>query len=148
MSHPCTGLEGRFNQRFPLTADEFCEMLPTTPYGQFFKIQVTCGEHTAVIFFSEQMATLLSDVTNIQFDGTFYTVPIQFTQLWTIFVSVGRHSLPGIHCLMSAKSKELYEAVLENITVYIPQFQPSASMSDWEPHSGPKKVEVGPKFHS
>ena len=37
-------------------------MLPTTPYGQFFKIQVTCGEHTAVIFFSEQMATLLNSL--------------------------------------------------------------------------------------
>ena len=38
----------KIQPKIPLTADEFCEMLPTTPYGQFFKIQVTCGEHTAV----------------------------------------------------------------------------------------------------
>lgn len=55
VSHSCTGLEGSFNQRFRLTAVEFCNMLPTTPYGQYFKIQVTCGEQTVVIFFSEKI---------------------------------------------------------------------------------------------
>ena len=78
------------------------------------------------------MSTLLSDVTNIQFDGTFFTIPTQFTQLWTIFVAVRRHTLPAIHCLMTAKSQALYKAVLESISVKIPQFKPLASMSDWE----------------
>ena len=79
------------------------------------------------------MQTFLNEVTNVQFDGTFYTVPTQFSQLWTIFVSVGKHTLPAIHCLMTAKTQELYQAVLEIIYTNIPQFRPLASMSDWEP---------------
>ena len=50
---------------------------------------------------------------HIQFDGTFFTVPILFTQLWAIFVTVGRHPLQAIHCLMKAKNEKLYTAVLE-----------------------------------
>ena len=92
---------------------------------------------------------LLSEVTNIEFDGTFYTVPIQFTQLWTVFVSVGRHTLPAIHCLRLSKSNELYKVELENITVYLPQFQPSAPMSDWEPaaRNSPQVKLYGCWFH-
>ena len=60
-------------------------------------------------------------------------VPVQFFQLWTIFLAVVRHTLPAIHCLMTAKSQNLYQAVLENISVNIPLFQPSSTMSDWEP---------------
>ena len=120
-------------------------MLPTTPYGEYFKIYVTCGEQTGVIFFSEQMSTLLSEVTSIQFDWTFYTVPTQFSQLWTVYVSVGRHTVPAIHCLMTAKSKELYTAVLENIAIYVPQFLPSASMSDWEPAARNALREIYPQ---
>ena len=79
------------------------------------------------------MQEFLNEVTNIQFDGTFFTVPTQFFQLWTIFVSVGGHTLPAVHCLMTAKSQELYQAVLESIRTNVPQFRPVASMSDWEP---------------
>ena len=49
-------------------------------------------------------------------------VPVQFFQLWTIFLAVVRHTLPAIHCLMTAKSQNLYQAVLENISVNIPLF--------------------------
>ena len=134
----------KIQPKIPLTADEFSEMLSTTPYGEYFKIHVTCGEETGVIFFSEQMVALLSEVTNIQFDGIFYTVPNQFSQLWTVFVSVERHTLPAIHCFMTAKSKDLYKAVLENIAIHIPQFLPSASMSDWEPAARNALREVYP----
>ena len=79
------------------------------------------------------MMTLLSETTNVQFDGTFQTVSIQFVQLWTIFVAVGRHTMPAIHCLMTSKSQELYSAILQDLVTHVPQFQPIASMSDWEP---------------
>ena len=60
---------------------------------------------------NERFLTL---ITNVQFDGTFYTVPIQFYQLWTVFVAVGRHTLPAIHCLMTSKTQDLYRSILEN----------------------------------
>ena len=119
--------------KIPLSAPQFVEMLPTTTMGKYYKYSVTTSEQTGVIFFSEQMQTFLNEVTNVQFDGTFYTVPTQFSQLWTIFVSVGRHTLPAIHCLITAKTQELYQAVLEIIYTNVPQFRPLASMSDWEP---------------
>ena len=75
----------------------------------------------------------MSEITNIQFDVTFFTVPVQFYQLWTIFVAVGRHTLPAIHCLLTAKSQDLYQAVLKTISTNLPNFKPLVSMSDWEP---------------
>ena len=80
---------------------------------EYFKFTATSGDHIATVFYSEQMNMFLAEITNMQFDGTFNTVPKQFYQLWTIFVSVGRYSLPAIHCLMSSKSQDLYKAVLE-----------------------------------
>ena len=81
----------------PQTASEFCDMLPTSSFGEYYKFSVSCGSHTAVVFYSDKMNDILSEITNIQFDGTFFTVPIQFYQLWTIFIAVGKHSLPAIH---------------------------------------------------
>ena len=128
--------------KIPLGASEFCEMISTTSFGKFYQFSVTCGTDTAAIFFSEEMNILLHQVVHIQFDGTFYTVPIQFAQLWTIFVAVDRHSLPAIHCLMTTKSQALYIAVLERISSKVPHFKPSASMSDWEiaPRNALKEV--------
>ena len=79
-----------------------------------------------------QMKTFLSEATNIQFEGTIQTVPIQFVKLWTIFVAVAGHTMPAIHCLMTSKSQELYSAILKDLEAHIPHFQPIASMSDWE----------------
>ena len=71
-------------------------------------------------------------MNDIQFDGTFYCVLRQFYQLWTIFVTVGRHSLPAIHCLMTGKEQGLYKCILESIRNIIPQFKPTTCMSYWE----------------
>ena len=132
----------KLQPKIPLGASEFCEMISTTSFGKFYQFSVTCGTDTAAIFFSEEMNILLHQVVHIQFDGTFYTVPIQFAQLWTIFVAVDRHSLPAIHCLMTTKSQALYIAVLERISSKVPHFKPSASMSDWEiaPRNALKEV--------
>ena len=92
------------------------------------------------------MSHLLDEVTDIQFDGTFFTVPTQFSQLWAIFVAVGRHALPALHCLMTVKSQDLYKAVLEDISVKIPQFKPQSSMLDWEPAARNAIKEMYPQI--
>ena len=115
--------------KIPLTATEFCNMLLASTLKDHFKYRVALGSQTAAIFFSDEMKTFLNEATNIQFDGTFQTVPVQFLQLWTIFISVGRHTMPAIHCLMMSKSQELYIAILKDLAVHVPQFQPIASMS-------------------
>ena len=132
--------------KIPLTATEFCDMLVTSSFAVNFKFSVTKGGQTAVVFFSDEIRTLFNETTNIQFDGTFQTVPNQFVQLWTIFVSVGRHTMPVIHCLMTSKSQELYKGILENLVTNIPQFKPMASMSDWEPAPRNAFKEIYPQI--
>ena len=79
------------------------------------------------------VTSTLSNVEDIHFDGTFYsTVPSQFYQSWTIFARFGRHILPVIHCLLTAKHEELYTAVLAKIHELLPQLIPLNGMSDWE----------------
>ena len=89
--------------KIPLTAAEFLDMLGTTALGVHFKLSVSTENQTAVIF-SDKIRALLIEATNIQFDGTFYTVPNQFNQVWMIFIAVGRHTIPAVHCLMTAKT--------------------------------------------
>ena len=118
--------------KIPTNATQFSEILPTTTFGKFLKSSVSVDNQTVIIFFSDKLQTFLPQVKCIQFDGTFQTIPVQFSQLWTIFISVDRYTLPGIHCLMTAKDQNFYKAVLQNISNLIPQFQPAMSMSDWE----------------
>ena len=102
----------------------------STSYGEHHKFTVRCSEATGVKLFSNQRTALLAEITNVQFDGTFFTVPRQFSQLWMIFVSVGRRTLHVISCLITAKSQELYQAVLEKLREIIPHFQPQVAISD------------------
>ena len=121
-----------YQPKIPSTATEFIDMLGATPLGKHFKFSVTTGNQVAVVFFSDEIQALLVEASSIQFDGTFDVVPIQFYQLWTIFISVGRHTVPAIHCLMTAKSQELYSSLLEQLVTRLPEFKPVTSMSDWE----------------
>ena len=93
-------------------------------------------------FFPDKLKTNLPQVRFIQFDGTFQTVPVQFFQLCTIFITVGRYTLPGIHCLMTAKDQNLYKALLNDIRKLITQFQREVTMSDWKaaPRNAVKEI--------
>ena len=86
-------------------------------------------------------------MNDIQFDGTFYCVSRQFYQLWTIFVTVGRHSLPAIHRLMTGKEQGLYKCILESIRNLIPQFKPTTCMSDWEIAPRNAFKDINPDIH-
>ena len=46
---------------------------------------------------------------------------------------MGRHALQAVHCLMAAKIQEIHQAVLESISINVPQLRPSAIISDREP---------------
>ena len=71
-------------------------------------------------------------VDKISFDGTFYTCPKQFTQLWTVFGKFGRHTFPTIHCLWTCKNEELYRALLLKILEIFPLLSPKFTISDWD----------------
>ena len=69
----------------PQSASEFSEVLPTTT----FAATVIVDGRIAVPFFSDKLYDLLGDITNIQFDGTFYTVPKKFTNCELFFLQLG-----------------------------------------------------------
>ncbi|KAI6654473.1 hypothetical protein LOD99_869 [Oopsacas minuta] len=116
----------------PKGVTEFCQLIVSSDFGIYYKGEVQVGCETGVIFFSDKIKISLSEVDHIYFDGTFYTVPSQFYQLWTIFARFGRNVLPVIHCLLTSKHEEIYTAVLARIHELVPQLKPIHGMSDWE----------------
>ena len=118
--------------KIPRNAFELESTLPGTLYGIHFQGSVVIGSDRAFIFFSNELIPMLVDVSEICFDGTFFTVPMQFYQLWTIFIVVNQHVIPAIHCLLTGKSEQLYDTLLSKIREIVPQFQPQNSLSDWE----------------
>ena len=71
----------KLQHKIPRTASALCEMLPTTGFANNFEVIVTQNNGVGVIFFSDEIEMIGSDVSEFQFDGTFHTVPNQFYQL-------------------------------------------------------------------
>ena len=107
-------------------------MIPLSHFGFHSKGVVQVGCDVGIVFFSDKMATILSEVEDVYFGGTFYTVPFQFCQLWTIFARFQRHVLPVMHCILTSENEELYTAILAKVHELIPQLIPIHGMSDCE----------------
>ena len=142
----CIAQEGDHSPKYLQILSNY-DISPTTTFGKFHKRTVSLNGQTALIFFSDKIFDLMPQMNDIQFDGTFYCVPRQFYQLWTIFVSVGRYSLPTIHCLMIGKEQGLYICILKSIRDLIPQFKPTTSMSDWEIAPRNAFKDIYPEVH-
>ena len=59
----------------PGSSAEFCQMIPSSPFGVHYNGEVNVGNGIRVIFFSYKMTDTLLEVEDIYFDGTFNTVP-------------------------------------------------------------------------
>ena len=116
----------------PLNPEDFCQLIPDSPFVHLFKGSVNSGGAYAVIFASDFMLMKLKVADQIQFDATFYTVPSIFYQLFTIFISFHGHCIPAIHVLMQSKTEELYAIVLMKIREIIPEFSPKIAVCDFE----------------
>ena len=103
-----------FEPPIPGSPAEFCQMIPSSQFGVHYKSEVHVGNDIEVIFFSDKMAATLSEVEDIYFDGTFYTVPSQIYQLWTVFARFGRHVLPAIQSAYWQTGRYLYSCSIKN----------------------------------
>ena len=65
--------------KIPLTAIQFCDQFPTTNFSIHLKASIILDERIAVLFFSEKLYDILGDISDIQFDCTFYVLPRLFT---------------------------------------------------------------------
>ena len=67
-------------------------------YGKNLKFSISLHTQAAVIFYSETMMNLLDEIIDIQFDGTFYTVPVQFLSADTLFDDIQKSG--AVHCII------------------------------------------------
>ena len=118
--------------KLPSSAEEFSELVIQSPFSSNHRLTIREGNETAVLFASDQMIAKLKVAETVHFDATFKVVPRIFYQLLTIFIRYEGHVIPALHILMSAKSEELYTAVLSAVHSFIPDFNPSMAVCDFE----------------
>ena len=116
----------------PKTAVEFSQLLVYSRYSYMHKATVCVDNSVGTIFVSDKMILVAKSCKRICFDGTFYTVPKIFYQLFTIFCIQDEHTIPIIHVLMTNKSEELYKACINRVVEIIPCFKPDVAVSDFE----------------
>ena len=138
----------------PKDAGDFTQLIVKSPFAHLYRGSVNHDGAVAVIFASDFMLMKMNNVDKIQFDGTFFTVPSIFYQLFTVFVSFHGHCIPAIYILMQNKTEELYTAVLSSLIQLIPRFSPKLAVSDFEKaprnafiHFFPEMKIIGCWFH-
>ena len=108
----------------PRSAAEFCQQIQSTQFVVYYRGEVTVSSEIGVLFYSDKLSQVFVEVKDIQFNGTFYTVPIQFYQLWTLFARIGRHVVPCILCILTSKLEALYTALLQKfVSFYLNCYQ-------------------------
>ncbi|EFX71793.1 hypothetical protein DAPPUDRAFT_326828 [Daphnia pulex] len=116
----------------PTSFDEAEELIREHPHysktldgsSDFFKARVSTATGTALIFLSITLLTQLRTTKQIQADGTFKTVPNLFYQLFTLHFKAYKKSFPVAFVLMSEKSLDLYNAVMEKILDTLQEIDP------------------------
>ncbi|XP_045022912.1 uncharacterized protein LOC123466848 [Daphnia magna] len=81
----------------------------------FYHGRVSTPTGTALVFISLAMLPLLRTSEEIACDGTFATLPLLFSQLFTLHVAAYRYMFPLAYAVMSEKTQSLYQLVLDRI---------------------------------
>ena len=76
----------------PKDAEDFSKLIVASPFTHLYRELLFMMVQWAVILAADFMLMKTSNADIIQFDGTFYTVPSIFYQLFTIFVPFRGHS--------------------------------------------------------
>ena len=105
---------------------------PINSYNRHFKAVVRVGDEYAFIFISNTILNRLGSVQEIFFDGTFFTTPSMFHQLFSIQGIFGDSCLPIVHALTTCRTEELYMAILEKLLELNTAFSPVTIMGDYE----------------
>ena len=116
----------------PKDAEDFSKLIVASPFTHLYRGTVIHDGAVAVILAADFMLMKTSNADIIQFDGTFYTVPSLFYQLFTIFVPFRGHCIPAIYVLMQNKTEGLYSAIILKLLEHIPEFSPRLAVSDFE----------------
>ncbi len=121
----------------PISAGAFAAALAdpgnqASSYNTHYRASVTADNNMAIIFMSDFMITRASEVEQCFYDGTFFTVPTLFHQLFTLHGLFHTYCLPIAMVLMTGRSEALYSEVMCKIQEIIPNFVPLSFMGDFE----------------
>lgn len=118
------------NTREQLELPDWCRI--TIRNQPFFLGDSEDGKNRYLIFSTARNLEILSDCRRWFTDGTFSSVPIIFTQLYTIHGLYKDVVLPFVYILVSGKSIRIYTAVLNPLKTLEPRLEPRSVMMDFE----------------
>ncbi len=137
----------RAQLRVPQSAAEAVELLEeAAAYNKYFQGSITDDEgEVAILLYAEELAHILPEIENISYDGTFFTTPEHFYQLFTVHALYLDHSFPIVTALMTRKTESLYRKVFEKINEKLPSLKPKQAMGDFETSSANALAHVYPE---
>lgn len=121
----------------PRSASEVPQIISTSRFAAnddapFYRGSVEFTEGSAVYFATAAQVDLMKTADKAFIDGTFFTVPRLYYQLFTVFVSVECYVFPVFFCLMTGKARSLYVKIFEKLHELVPEFSPTTVMADFE----------------
>ena len=112
---------------------EIPEFLKYTLNGErFLKHDIREGVERFIILTTRENLSHLGNSTIWLCDGTFYTCPNEFYQLFTIFGSVSGKYFPLVYCLLTSKTNSIYTKILKIIKNDLPSCKLEYVISDFE----------------
>ncbi len=105
---------------------------PANPYNTHFKGVIQVDDEYTFLFASDLILDRLNTIQEAFYDGTFFTTPSMFHQMFSVQGMFGQHCLPILHVLTTTRTEALYVAVLEKLKELQPQFKPTHIMGDYE----------------
>ena len=121
----------------PRRVEEFENLLKNPDFGTMdgnilYRTFASANEGFALIFLADFDSSLLNRIHSIHVDASFIRVPVDFYQVLIVHCLVLDTIIPVFYGLMSGKTRLLYDAVFLKIRSLAPQFNPEASVSNFE----------------
>ena len=127
----------------PPTVEDFDEKLQGQPgeyvedpsiYNRHYKktIRKEDGSIAGIMFGNQELIDQYNNQLQIAYDGTFFTVPKLFYQLFSLMFIIGNHFFPLFCILMVGKSFADYFAVFSAVVELMPDFDPTKGIADFE----------------
>ena len=104
----------------------------TTNAGAPFLRYDSGDQDRILIFATDEKLTLLENYTDWHIDGTFDTVPLIYTQLFTIHARVNGKVIPCVYVFLPNKTQVSYTATLRQLLNIHPNLHPITVLIDFE----------------
>ncbi|CAF1393552.1 unnamed protein product [Rotaria sordida] len=104
----------------------------TTLNTTFFQKDTGPGSQRLLVFFTNEQKITMENATEFFIDGTFKVVPEIFFQLFAIHATYCDHVIPVAFILLSSKTEQIYQQMVNEIIQLAPARQPQRVMMDFE----------------